>query len=45
MAENPKDELIVGEVILHFSEAPILGNLISQPLLPTRLTLECQTDL
>ena len=45
MAENPKDELIVGEVILHFSDAPILGNLISQPLLPTRLTFECQTDL
>jgi hypothetical protein len=33
MAENPRDELIVGEVILHFSEAPIWGNLISRALL------------
>ena len=36
MAENPK----MGEVILHFLEAPILGNLISPAKLPTRLTFD-----
>lgn len=35
-----EDELIVGEVILHFLEAPILGNLISPAKLPTRLTFD-----